>query len=243
MSDYAGQKLLIFSAHATDFISKCAGTVARYTAGGGHVRVVDLTFGERGECAELWNRNPGITVEMVKDIRKAEAAQAAEILGAEIRFLDFDDTPLIMDRDRLLRMVDELHEFRPDIVLTHHLEDRLNYDHAATTGTYIRALKAAQQPGVRPGVKVLGAVKSFMFEPDQSEFSNFRPDTYIDITGVMDLRTQAMEAIASQSYMIELCTNRAWYRGYQARRVSDDKSIQYAEAYMRFEPYVGRSFA
>ena len=92
-------------------------------------------------------------------------------------------------------------------------------------------------------MKVLGGVKSFMFEPDQAEFSNFKPDTYIDITDVMDLRQQAMEAIASQSYMIELCTHRAWYRGYQARRVSENKSIKYAEAYMRFEPYVGQSFA
>ena len=118
MTDCAGQKLLIFSAHATDFISKCAGTVARYTRGGGQVRVVDLTFGERGECAELWNKNPGITVEKVKEIRKAEAARAAEILGAEIRFLDFDDTPLIMDKERFLRMVDELHDFRPGIVVS-----------------------------------------------------------------------------------------------------------------------------
>ena len=53
MTDCTGQKLLIFSAHATDFISKCAGTVASYTRGSGQVRVVDLTFDERGECAEL----------------------------------------------------------------------------------------------------------------------------------------------------------------------------------------------
>lgn len=58
----------------------------------------------------------------------------------------------------------------------------------------------------------------------------------------MDVKRRAMELIDSQAYLVENYTGRAQYRGYLAQRVSGNKSIKYAEAYVRFEPYVGAIF-
>ena len=51
---------------------------------GGEARVLALSYGERGESGELW-KEPGQTVEHVKEIRHGEAERAAAALGAELR--------------------------------------------------------------------------------------------------------------------------------------------------------------
>ena len=58
------------------------------------VKVVCLSFGERGESAKLWRRGPDMTIEKVKAARREEALAAARILGAECEFFDLGDYPL-----------------------------------------------------------------------------------------------------------------------------------------------------
>ncbi|MCW5603574.1 MAG: PIG-L family deacetylase [Burkholderiales bacterium] len=178
----------------------------------------------------------------MKAVRRREAEAAAAILGAELRCMDFDDHPMIIDKTRLLQLVAELHDFRPTLVLTHNDKDQLNPDHSETVRAYFWALRCAQVPGVMPETKPLGPVQTYMFEPQQPEFSSFNPDIYIDITDVMDVKKKAMEAVASQAYTAESFISRAEYRGQLAQRVSGDKSIRYAEAFQRFDPYVGKMF-
>ncbi|KYH30686.1 PIG-L deacetylase family protein [Neomoorella mulderi] len=240
-----GQKpsVLVISAHAVDFVWRCGGTIARYAKDGSRVRILDLTFGERGESAEIWQSRPGITVDEVKRIRREEAEKASQILGAEIRFLDFNDHPLVMGMEHYLILVEELRDFQPQIVLTHHTEDPLNPDHPEVSAATYRALRCAQVPGVKPETTVTGPIKTFMFEPDQPEFCNFNPDVFIDITDVMDLKVQAMKVVASQTYLHENYTRRAEYRGYLAGRIAGDKNIKYAEAFKRFAPFVGKFFS
>lgn len=242
MADLSKERLLVVSAHAVDFVWRCAGTIAKYAAAGAQVRIIDLTFGERGESAEVWATRPGIQVEQVKAIRREEANRAAELLGAEIRYLDFDDHPMVLDKLHYLKLVDEIRDFNPTVALTHHTEDPLNFDHPETARAFFWALRCAAVPGVSPETKKIGRVKVCLFEPDQPEFCNFKPDTFIDITDVMSVKTKAMELIDSQAYLVENYTGRAQYRGYLAQRVSGNKAIKYAEAYVRFEPYVGNMF-
>ena len=121
-------KILVVSAHAADFGSRAGGTIINYVKSGSKALVIDLTYGARGESNSLWITRKN-TVEEIKLIRKKEAMKAAKILGAEIIFMDFDDNPLIIDRDRYWKLVDEIRKFKPEILLTHWLEDPLNPDH------------------------------------------------------------------------------------------------------------------
>ena len=76
------RKLLVIGAHSADFVWRAGGAIAVTTAAGGDARVLALSYGERGESGELW-KEPGQTVERVKEVRHAEAERAAAALGAE----------------------------------------------------------------------------------------------------------------------------------------------------------------
>ena len=237
-----GQRMLVVSGHAVDFVWRCGGTMARYAREGAQVRVITLTFGERGESGELWKTDPEIGVDRVKQIRREESAAAAAELGAELRCMDFDDHPMMIDENRLLRLVDEMRDFRPTLMLTHHDKDPLNADHVETNRASLWALRCAQVPGVRPDSKAIGPVQICTFEPQQPEFCQFNPNFYLDITDVMDIKRRAMEAVASQAYTAASFVSRAEYRGQLAQRICGDRTITYAEAFQRFEPRVAKSF-
>jgi len=234
--------MLVISGHAVDFVWRCGGAMARYASEGAKVRVITLTFGERGESGELWKADPGIGVDKVKQIRKEEAAAAAAALGAELRCMDFDDHPMIIDKPRLLQLVDELRDFRPTLMLIHHEKDPLNTDHIEAHRASLWALRCAQVPGVAPASKAIGYVQICTFEPQQPEFCQFDPNFYLDITDVMDTKRRAMEAVASQAYTATSFVSRAEYRGQLAQRICGDRSIRYAEAFQRFEPRVAKAF-
>jgi 4-oxalomesaconate hydratase len=85
--------MLIFSAHAADFVWRAGGAIALYASRGYRVRILCLSFGERGESQGAW-KEPGMTVARVKEIRRAESQHAADLLGAEVRFFDAGDYPL-----------------------------------------------------------------------------------------------------------------------------------------------------
>jgi 4-oxalomesaconate hydratase len=236
------QRMLVISGHAVDFVWRCGGAMARYARAGAKVRVITLTFGERGESGEVWSADPSIGVDAVKRIRRQEAEAAATILGAELRCLDFDDHPMVIDQPRLLRLVGELRDFRPTLLLIHHDKDPLNTDHIEAYRASLWALRCAQVPGVEPGSAPIGYVQIYTFEPQQPEFCEFNPDLYIDITDVMPIKRRAMEAVASQAYTAASFVTRAEYRAQIAQRICGNRAIRYAETFKRFEPRVATTF-
>src|SRR3954471_2022287 len=113
---------LIVSAHSADFVWRAGGAIALYARRGYRVKIVCLSYGERGESAKLW-REKGMTLDRVKQARHREAEAAAEVLGGEVEFLDGGDYPLRPTEAMLNRLVDVYRELRPEFVLTHSLED------------------------------------------------------------------------------------------------------------------------
>ena len=86
-------RLLVVSAHAADFVWRAAGYIAVVTAAFGQAHVVCLSYGEHGESPGAW-KQPGMTLDRVKEIRRAEAEAAGQVLGASMHFLDQGDYPL-----------------------------------------------------------------------------------------------------------------------------------------------------
>src|SRR5262245_47064270 len=91
--DFSNERLLVVSAHAADLVWRAVGAIALYASRGARVRVLCLSYGERGESQGLWKKE-SMTLEHVKQIRHEEATKAAETLGAEIRCFDAGDYPL-----------------------------------------------------------------------------------------------------------------------------------------------------
>src|SRR5882672_382993 len=118
----ANKTVLVVSAHAADFVWRAGGAIALYAERGYCVRILCLSYGERGESERLW-RQPGMTLEGVKTSRRAESEKAAGILGAEIRFFDSGDYPLRPSEETAHEMVGEYRKYQPEF--TDHLMRRL----------------------------------------------------------------------------------------------------------------------
>ncbi len=236
------ERVLVVSCHALDFVSKCGGTIANYTQKGDQVRVICLTCGERGEANSVWKTQPDASEEVIAEVKRAESRAAAAILGAEVIFLNFKDHPLTLTRDKILTLASEIMDFQPTILVTHPGADTANPDHMTANAIALAALRCAHGKGVFPDKHSCGHVNVFVFEPAKPDMEHFNVDTYIDITDVMDIKRRAMDCMETQRYLLEICESRDSYRGGLARRHSEHPSIQYAEGFLRMNPYIGANF-
>ncbi|MCL4801073.1 MAG: PIG-L family deacetylase [Burkholderiales bacterium] len=237
MAGEAGRSALVVSAHSADFVWRAGGAIALYASRGWRVKIVCLSYGERGESAKLW-RAPGMTLEKVKEARHREAQAAADLLGGELECFDLGDYPMRVPDEALYRLADVYRELQPEFVLTHSLEDPYNFDHPLTAHVAQEARVIAQAMGHKPGGSVLGAPGVFLFEPHQTEQCNWKPQVLLDITPVWEKKRQAFELMAAQEYLWDYYTRVALNRGVQAARNSNKKHIKYAEAYQRVFPHV-----
>jgi mycothiol S-conjugate amidase len=158
----AGLRLLAVHAHPDDESSKGAATMARYLREGADVLVVTCTGGERGSILNPAMDRPEV-LENLHDIRIAEMARAAEILGVQHHWLGFVDSglpegdplpplppdcfaiqPLEVPSSALVKI---FREFRPHVVLTYdELGGYPHPDHIRTHEITMEAYQAAGDP-------------------------------------------------------------------------------------------------
>ena len=231
---------IVVSAHSADFVWRAGGAIALYTERGWEVTVVCLSYGERGESAKLW-REPGMTMEKVKDNRKEEAMHAAKILGAKTLFFDVGDYPMRVPDTVLFELAALFRKVRPEFILTHSSKDPYNFDHPLVSHLTQEARVVAQAHGHEPQTPVIGALPVFLFEPHQPEQCDFKPQVLLDITPVWPKKYEAFKAMRAQEHLWQYYERVALQRGVQASRNSN-KSVKYAEAYQRVFPLVTEEF-
>jgi 4-oxalomesaconate hydratase len=229
--------MMVIGAHSADFVWRAGGAIAVTTAAGGSASVIALSYGERGESGELW-KEEGQTIERVKEIRSGEAERAAAAVGAEFDCLDLGDYPLEVDVDALRAISDRIREFAPDVLITHTDTDPFNPDHPVAFAAVSRARGLAAGAGVPSAFATVKPPALFLFEPHQPELCNFTPNTFVDITPVIDRKLAAMAEMKAQRYLQTYYTQRADQRGNHARRSSGDAEIKQAEAFQRVTPRV-----
>jgi 4-oxalomesaconate hydratase len=234
------KKLLIVGAHSADFVWRAAGTIAVVTSQGGTADVIALSYGERGESGELW-KVPDQTIENVKRIRHEEAETAAVAVGATFRCLDLGDYPIDITHTAMEQLVEVFREKQPDIVLTHTPVDPFNPDHPTAYQAVHRARLLASGAGVASAFQRIKPPDLYLFEPHQPELCEFKPNIFVDITPVIDLKLKAMAAMKAQSYLQSYYAEMASRRGNHARRISGMAEIKYAEALQRTLPWVVKS--
>src|ERR1700740_2681881 len=105
--------ILVISAHAADFVWRAGGAIALYAQKGYRVRILCLSYGERGEAERLWKME-GMAVARGKQEGEKESERAAGILGAEIRFLDSGDYPIKASEETIHEMVVEYRKLQPE---------------------------------------------------------------------------------------------------------------------------------
>lgn len=231
------KRLLVVGAHSADFVWRAAGTIAVTVEQGGEALVLALSYGERGESGNLW-KEPGQTVENVKRIRHEQASEAARILGASFECLDLGDYPLRPTDDAVKKLVEVFRRFRPEVLLTHTPVDPFNPDHPVAYELAQKARLLSTGAGVASAFERIQPPDLYAFEPHQPELSEFYPNTFIDITPVIDKKLHAMDTMQAQSYLRDYYAELASRRGNHAKRISGNSEIQYAEALERKLPLV-----
>jgi 4-oxalomesaconate hydratase len=239
----AEKNALVVSAHSADFVWRAGGAIALYASLGWKITIVCLSFGERGESAKLW-REPGMTMEKVKAVRKRESLHAAEVLGAaQVQFFDLGDYPLRAPDEALFKLARIYRELRPEFVLTHSLKDPYNFDHPLATHVAQEARVVAQAHGHEPELPVIGAPPVFLFEPHQPEQCGWRPQILLDITSVWEKKYAAFQVMSAQEHLWKYYERVALQRGSQGARNSDRKAMKYGEGYERVFPQVTETLA
>jgi LmbE family N-acetylglucosaminyl deacetylase len=164
--------------HPDDPESGCGGTLARYAAAGHTVTIVYLTRGERGI--------EGKSLEEAARIRTAESEAACRILGATPRFFGQVDGATELAHVHVDAMTKLVSALKPDVILAHWPIDT-HMDHQVASVLAIRAWMA------------LNYANLFFYEVNAgSQTEGFKPDTYVDISAVVEQKKRALFAHVSQ---------------------------------------------
>ncbi|MEX2118401.1 MAG: PIG-L family deacetylase [Pirellulales bacterium] len=139
-------RLLVLAAHPDDAEFHAGGLAAIYREAGHAVRFVSLTNGDAGHHqlsgTELARR------------RKAEAQQAAAVIGAEADVWDHHDGRLEPTLELRWQVVRAIRSFAPDLVLTHRTSD-YHPDHRAVGHVVRDASYLVTVPALVPDVPCL----------------------------------------------------------------------------------------
>lgn len=234
--------LLYIGSHDVDFLVRAGGTLHKYVKTGSRVVAVSLTFGERQESERLWRERPDITIDEVKEVRRAESLRCAELVGCEYRCLDWNDAGIVFDRARLQELTALIQEIRPNVLITHWPEEITNFDHLDTGAAVRRAAHYAvpagskSESGLEPWTvwTILFSEPTFPFP----ETNGFRPNILINITEEYETKLEGLRAAWSHGRLdlsYPLC---AELRAYQARLLSLNEQIRYAEGFVTDDVWI-----
>jgi len=174
----ASLTVVCIGAHPDDPESGCGGTLARYSALGHAVTIVYLTRGERGI--------DGKSLDEAARIRTAESETACRIIGAKPVFFGQIDGATEFTRAHVEAMSRLLADEHPDILFTHWPVDT-HMDHQVASMLTIRAWMRR------------GAGSLYFFEVDTGDQTEgFFPNTYVDVSAVMEKKKSALFAHVSQ---------------------------------------------
>ena len=172
-------RVVCVGAHPDDPESGCAGTLARYAQAGHRVTVVYLTRGERGI--------PGKSNEQAAEIRTREAEAACQLVGTKPVFAGQTDGATEVSPARIAEMQKLLAAEEPDLLFAHWPIDT-HPDHQAASVLTIRAYFAMAQ-----------RTQLYFFEVNSgSQSEGFAPNTYVDISAVLETKKAALFAHTSQ---------------------------------------------
>jgi LmbE family N-acetylglucosaminyl deacetylase len=221
------QRVLIVTPHPDDFEFGCAGTVANWLKEGAEAVLVVSTNGDKG------TEDPEMTSEKLTATRRAEQLESARVLGLkEVVFLGYPDGGLEDSPEFRGKLVKQIRIHRPEVVFTTDPFRRnfyLHRDHRMTGQVTLDAVFPYSRDllhypeQIKEGLKP-HKVKQIYF------WGSENPDTFVDISGTIGLKIQALKCHKSQ-----ISTNDRWNPDESlrewARNLGKEQNIPYAEAF------------
>ncbi|KAB2909281.1 MAG: bacillithiol biosynthesis deacetylase BshB1 [Ignavibacteriales bacterium] len=179
---------LIFAAHPDDAELGMGGTIAKMTANGLKVGIIDLTAGELGTRGSA-------------EIRKHEAINASVVLKIAARenfhLPDGDVTPI---RENYMKLVHAIRKYRPNVIFAPYFNDR-HPDHIEASHL---AKKAYFFSGVGKVITYENKKPQVPYRPQALYYFmqtyEFEPSFIVDISDYFAQKMEAMKAFSSQFY-------------------------------------------
>lgn len=223
--------VLAIGCHPDDLEICCGGTLRKYADQGADVYLCHVANGDQGHVV--------IPPTELAVIRAKEAEASGRVLGARQVF-DLQVSDLQVNRHDqavLDALADVVRIAKPDVILTHnpedYMQDHVETSHLATNGTFLSGIphRSMNQP----------AFASFIptFFMDTLAGVNFQPTHYVDISGQIDRKLEALACHESQiKWMLEhdgidfldMVRTCSKYRGYQC-------GVAYAEGFRPYSVY------
>jgi bacillithiol biosynthesis deacetylase BshB1 len=178
--------ILALGVHPDDVELSCAGVLLVEKMNGKKTGIIDLTQGELGTRGTA-------------ETRKTEAADAAMILGVDIREnLEMADGFFQNDEANQRKIISALRAYQPEIILCNAPEDR-HPDHGRSSklvadAAFLSGLKKIQTE--RNGMVQEAWRPKYVFRYIQDRM--LQPDFVIDITEVFDKKIEAIKAYKTQ---------------------------------------------
>ncbi|HIE96826.1 MAG TPA: PIG-L family deacetylase [Planctomycetes bacterium] len=234
-------RLLILGAHPDDAEFHGGGLAAIYRQLDRPVKLVSVTDGAAGHH----ERSPAELI----PLRRTEAAAAGAVIGATYETWDFPDGGLEPTLDVRHRIIREIREFRPDLVLTHRTCD-YHPDHRSVGQCVQDASYMVTVPHVVPDVPALRKDPVVAYLPDLfTRPAPMRADVIVDVSEHMQSiakmlachRSQVFEWLAYEADILEtvpddeskkLAWVQSWAAGHirlRANRLRDELVIRYGD--------------
>lgn len=185
--DIANKKVLIFSPHQDDELLGCGCTIKKALQLKAQVKCIYITDGSQSLSNDL-------TIEEMIEVRKAEAMRLTEHLGMdEPVFLGCPDSFLEPDDENAINNIAKVIEnYKPDVIFIPYFLDG-HKDHTAVSSLYLASLEL---------IDSCKELETYCYEIN-SPISVYGITHYIDCTGCLDSKKDAMKFYESQTMSFE----------------------------------------
>jgi LmbE family N-acetylglucosaminyl deacetylase len=185
-------RMLLLVAHPDDAEFHSGGLMTIYRSLGHEVKIVAVTNGESGHHETM---GPALTAR-----RRQEQAAAAKVIGATSEVWDFPDGRLQPTLEVRYRIIAEIRNFQPDIVLTHRNND-YHPDHRAVGDAVRDASYMVTVPNIVPDVPILRKDPVVAFVPDRfTKPYPLQADVIVDVTPYLDKIVEMLACHRSQMF-------------------------------------------
>jgi len=218
-------RVLSVSAHPDDAELMVAGTLAKYKEQGHEVFMCVSCNGSQGHFV--------IPSAHLQCIRRREARQSAEVIGAECILLDLPDSgPWHTQQQRSL-YTELVRDVKPDVILTHYPGDYMSDHVGASQNTWEASFWCAVPLYLTGGWSTAHHLMPAMYYWEPLGGHNFQPCYYVDITEQWEKKREMLLCHQSQYTWLRDHDNIDYveYMGVTAHFRGLQCGVQYAEAF------------
>lgn len=227
-------RYMALAAHPDDVEMFCAGTLAKAVRLGHEVVICVACDGAGGHMT--------IAPEALARIRRQEAENAANVIGAEFISLALPDMFVFDDRETRLIVADAIRQARPDVIITHWPED-YHADHRNVSQLVFAASFLATLPNIETAHLAHPNVTPIYYM-DTPAGKGFVPTEYVDVSETFETKRRMLACHESQITwlkehdnvdIIEFMETMSRARGLQCG-VTHAEGFRFADIWPRTQP-------